>query len=133
MSWLAGQGAIVSLPFGHCPAYDVIADFGDRLLRVEVKTSTCRSQAPGRWAVTVCTRGGNQSWSGLVKEIDPARTDFLFAHAGDGRRWFIPTTALEGRSTIALGGPKYSEFEVERGDPLPVREGASAALDSPGD
>ena len=41
-------------------------------------------------SVTVCTRGGNQSWSGLVKRLDPTSCDYLFVLVGDGRRWFIP-------------------------------------------
>ena len=35
---------------------------------------------------------------------------------------------VEGGSAIHLGGPKYSEFEVETGDPIPgytVEEGPS--------
>jgi hypothetical protein len=68
--------------------------------------------------VSIATRGGNQSWSGIVKYFDPERCDFLFVLVGDGRRWFIPTDALQARWTLQLGGPKYSEFEVEPGQPL---------------
>jgi hypothetical protein len=71
---------------------------------------------------------GNQSWSGLVKRFDPESCDYLFAVVGDGRRWCIPSDALIGKTSIALGGPRYAEFEVEQGPPLPGRpdeEGAS--------
>ena len=44
----------------------------------------------------------------------------LFVHVGDGRRWFIPAAAVEGRTAVNLGGPKYAEFEVEPGRPLPM-------------
>lgn len=115
--WLVAQGAHVSIPFGHSPHYDLIADFGGRLARVQVKTSTCRYK--GRWSVTVCTRGGNQSWSGLVKTLDLDQFDYLFVLVADGRQWFIPADRVEGGSGIHLGGPKYSEFEVDRGDPIP--------------
>jgi hypothetical protein len=37
---------------------------------------------------------------------------------GDGRRWFIPGSAVEGTSTLNLGGRKYSEFEIEPGAPI---------------
>ena len=36
----------------------------------------------------------------------------------DGRRWFIPSDAIQVRRSICLGGPKYSEFEVESGKPF---------------
>jgi hypothetical protein len=115
--WLVAQRAQVSIPFGHSPHYDLVADLNGRLLRVQVKTCACRYKE--RWAVTVCTRGGNQSWSGLVKKLDFDRFDFLFVLAADGRQWFIPADRVEGGRGILLGGPKYAEFEVEPGDPIP--------------
>jgi hypothetical protein len=39
-------------------------------------------------------------------------------HVGDGRRWFIPSCAVEGGSGIVLGGPKYEAYEVESDRPL---------------
>jgi len=40
----------------------------------------------------------------------------------DGRRWFIPARAVEARTGRLLGGPKYAEFEIDRGRPLPSRD-----------
>jgi hypothetical protein len=117
MEWLASKGAHLYVPVGHSPDVDVVAGFGRRLLRVEVKTSTHRREG-GNWSVVIATRGGNQSWTGLVKYFDPGRCDFLFVHVGDGRRWFIPSGELSCRAGLTLGGTKYSEFEVEPGRPL---------------
>ena len=117
--WFKTRGAAVFMPLGHSPNYDLVADFGQRALRVQVKTSTCWRN--GRYDLTLATRGGNQSWQGLVKHLDPSRCDYLFAHVGDGRRWFIPTPELGGGSHIALGGPKYAAYEVEPGEPLQSR------------
>ena len=125
MHWLACRGATIFFPFGHSPHVDLIADFGDELVRVQVKTCTCWTGR--RWDVTLCTRGGNQSWNGVVKRLDPSRCDALFVHVGDGRRWYIPTSSLGGGSGLVLGGPKYAEFEIEPGDPLPARAVRTAA------
>ena len=119
MGWLAWAGAIVCKPLFESPDYDLRADFGDRIDRVQVKTSTCWRN--DRWEVTLATRGGNQSWSGLVKRLDPTRCDTLFVHVGDGRRWYIPATALGGGSGILLRGPKYADYAVEPGQPLQAR------------
>jgi len=120
MQWLTWAGALVSKPLFECSDYDLVADFFDgRMLRVQVKTST--SFRHGRFEVTLCTRGGNQSWNGLVKLLDPTRCDALFVHVGDGRRWFIPATKLGGGSGILLGGPKYAAYEVDPGLPLQSR------------
>jgi hypothetical protein len=126
MQWLTAAGASLSVPLFNNSDYDLIADWGGRLDRVQVKTSTC--WAHNRWVVALCTRGGNQSWNGIVKKIDASRCDSLFVHVGDGRRWFIPVTAIGGGSGMVLGGPKYCEFEVEQGDPLPTREAAKAVF-----
>ncbi len=78
--------------------------------------------------MTLCTRGGNRSWSGLVKKLDLDQFDYLFVLVADGRQWFIPADRVEGGRAILLGGPKYSEFEVEPGDPIPARHALRARL-----
>jgi len=119
INWLFSAGAQVYFPLFTNSDVDLIADFGDRIDRVQVKTSTC--WRGNRWEVTLATRGGNQSWSGLVKRLDAARCDALFVHVDDGRRWYIPATVLGGGSGILLGGPKYADYEVEPGAPLQAR------------
>jgi hypothetical protein len=119
MSWLVKAGAFVFKPLFEHPDYDLVADFEGKLVRVQVKTSTCWRDR--RWMVTLATRGGNQSWSGLVKVLDRTRCDSLFVHVGDGRRWYIPAESLLGGSGLSLGGPQYAAFEVDPGSPLPAR------------
>ena len=121
IEWLTSVGATVLLPFGHSPDYDLVGEAHGRLLRVQVKTSTqLRLTATGqtRYAVALATCGGNQSWNGVPKPLDPCRVDYLFALTGEGRRWFIPSTMLEAVRAITLDGPKYSEFEIDPGRPI---------------
>ena len=117
MQWMAAAGATIAVPLGHSPDWDFVAEQRGRLMRVQVKTSTFRRN--GRWEVTLCTRGGNRSWSGVVKRLDGSRFDVLFVHVGDGRRWLIPAGEIAAGTSILLGGPKYARFEVDRGAPLP--------------
>ena len=135
MEWLVSKGALVWVPLGHSPDVDLVAELDRRLLKVQVKTSTCRGTTPrGReqWKVSIATNGGNQSWSGHVKKFDPTKVDYLFALVGDGRRWMVPATAVEGQRAIVLGGARYSEFEVERGQPIEhlIYSDTSRSLDS---
>jgi PD-(D/E)XK nuclease superfamily protein len=116
--WLVGAGASVFIPLGHSPDYDLVADLEGRLLRVQVKTSGYFIR--GRWNVALATRGGNQSWTGIVKRFSPERADFLFVLVADGRRWFIPAREIDGGTGIILGGPKYARFEVDPGRPFPA-------------
>ena len=121
IEWLTSVGALVLLPVGHSPHYDLIADANGRLLRVQVKTSTglgFTASGQSRFPTSLATSGGNQSWNGVAKPIDVGRVDYLFALTGGGRRWFIPTPMLEAHRQIVLAGPKYSEFEIEPGRPI---------------
>jgi hypothetical protein len=90
-----GRGGHGLHPLWPQPRCRLVACTHGRLLRVQVKTSTQRERR---------------------EEGDrPGTLDYLFAHTGDGRRWFIPSLVLEARNAITLGGPKYSEFEIEPG------------------
>jgi hypothetical protein len=104
------------MPLGHSPDIDLVTRIDGELVGVQVKTSTVVRR--GRFEVAVCTRGGNQSWSGLVKRFSAERCDWLFVLVADGRRWFIPAHAVEGGTGLRLGGPKYAAYEVEPGRPL---------------
>lgn len=76
--------------------------------------------------------GGNQSWNGAAKKLDPTSVDYIYVLTGDGRRWFIPSTALEAGTAITLGGPKYSEFEIEATNPLDrLVYGEGGSIESP--
>jgi Holliday junction resolvase-like predicted endonuclease len=113
MEWLASKGYGVYYPIGHSPDCDLIVDDGHALRRVQVKTTTQWHHR--RWIVTLCTRGGNRSWNGVVKHFSSSRCDSLFVVVADGRSWFVPADAVGGGSGIVLGGPKYAEYEVEPG------------------
>ncbi len=116
VSWLAQTGYGVWIPLGHSPDCDLIAQRDEELLRIQVKTSTLYRK--DRWMVAICTRGGNQSWNRVVRRFDQTRYDRLFVVVADWRCWFIPSSAIEARSGINLGGPKYSEFEVRPPHPM---------------
>ncbi len=117
MAWLTRLGAHVWVPLFHSPDIDLIAQLEERLLRVQVKTSSVASN--GRWKVSIATRGGNQSWTGTVKHFDHSRCDFLFVTVSGGRSWFIPATAVDGATGVCLGGPKYAEYEVPESGAMP--------------
>ena len=122
--WLLSQPRIdVFIPFGHNPDADLIADIDGRLVRVQVKTSALHVKN-GRYQVSLATRGGNQSWNRIVKRFSSTRCEYLFVLIEDGRQWFIPSTAVEGSTSIIVGGPKYAAFEVARGRPFDVMKAA---------
>ncbi len=62
IGWLIDQGAQVFLPLGHSPDVDLVADFADRLTRVQVKTSTVHRN--DRFEVTLATRAAIEAGTG---------------------------------------------------------------------
>jgi hypothetical protein len=125
MEWLGSEGYAVFVPVTHSRDVDLIGvDPQGTVVRVQVKTSTFARN--GRWEVAICTRGGNQSWSGMVKRFAPERCDLLFVLVGDGRRWCIPADRVEGANGITLGGLKYAAFEIEPGRPLAAPAGGDS-------
>jgi hypothetical protein len=106
----------VFVPFGHSPDVDLVALRGAETLRVQVKT--CTYFVNRRWAVTLDTRRDNRSWTGRVKRFSAERCSHLFVVVGDGRRWFMAATAVDGGSGLMLGGPKYASYEVAPGRPI---------------
>jgi PD-(D/E)XK nuclease superfamily protein len=73
IEWLWSRGCPVWYPLGHSPDVDLVARVDGRLVGIQVKTSTVVRGR--RFEVTLCTRGGNRSWSGLVKRFSPERCD----------------------------------------------------------
>lgn len=121
MEWFGRAGWSVFFPVTHSPDVDLVVLRGDETQRVQVKTS--RAARNGRYEVTLCTRGGNQSWNGITNLFSPTRCDLLFVLVADGRRWCIPSARVAAGQGILLGGPKYAAFEVERGLPFDGERG----------
>jgi hypothetical protein len=60
--WLFSAGADVYVPLCTSPDVDLIADFGNRVDRVQVKTSTCWRN--GRWNVTLALAAATGAGTG---------------------------------------------------------------------
>jgi hypothetical protein len=77
IEWLTRIGAGVWTPLGHSPDADLMAELDGQLFRIQVKTTAGRVRTPNghwRWDVSLCTNGGNQSWSRMAKALDPSRS-----------------------------------------------------------
>lgn len=100
IAWFAYEGWTVSVPLVDNQGYDLVADDGQQLHRVQVKTAT--SQAPsGGWIVELRTNGGNQTRL-RSRPFDAAASDLLYVLT-DGGRWLIPTCEVAARTSLTLG------------------------------
>jgi hypothetical protein len=60
IAWFMANGYCVLMPLSESQPYDLVVDDGERLQRVQVKTTTAKSPY-GRYVVSLQTAGGNQS------------------------------------------------------------------------
>jgi hypothetical protein len=94
-------GWSVSMPLIDSQPYDLVADDGGRLHRVQVKTTTYRSRY-GVFVVSLATRGGNQSFH-TSKDFDPSTSDLLYVLTDERERYLIPTRAISTKTSVSLG------------------------------
>ena len=101
------------MPLSESQAYDLVVDDGHGLLRVQVKTTTCRGRY-GRFTVSLCTAGGNQSFH-TRKPFDNTASDLLFVLTDDGCQYVIPSPEINAKRALSLG-QKWARFRVVVGE-----------------
>jgi PD-(D/E)XK endonuclease len=98
IAYYAAKGYAVFIPVSDVSRYDLIVDTGERLLRVEVKTTT---QVNGH--VRLTTQGGNQSWNRVIKKISSDECDLVFlVNLNTGSEQEYEASFLTGRSSIKV-------------------------------
>lgn len=100
--YFGGLGWAVSVPLIDSQPYDLVVDDGQRLQRVQVKTTTRRARS-GAFVVQLCTRGGNQSFH-TTKYFDPASCDLLYVLTDEPARFVVPTSTITVRASLTLSG-----------------------------
>ena len=92
----AGLGFGVARPYGDNQRYDFIVDCGQRLCRVQIKSTTYSQQGCYRLRATRHLRGREISYQS-------SEVDFLVAHVIPEEAWFIlPIQAIGARSILTL-------------------------------
>lgn len=112
--WFGSLGWSISVPLIDSQPYDLVVDDGQRLHRVQVKTTTRRSPY-GVYVVQLETRGGNQSFN-TGKPFDPGACDLLYVLTDARTRYLIPTAEITSKTALSLGR-KVSTYR------LPAHEG----------
>lgn len=100
-AWYTLCGEDVSWPL-EPSRYDLVVQRGDRMCRVQVKTTTVRVR--GTWKVYLSTsRGGRRTY-------DPDEVDEFFVIDGDMAYYLIPVAVVGGLQAIHLSA--YADYRV---------------------
>lgn len=111
IAWFSTHGYRVFIPLaGECQRYDLVVDNGDRLFRVEVKTTT--SNQKSAWSVELRTSGGNKSGTGKTKRLDADEFDLLFVATPEAM-YLFDAAEVAGRSSLKFGhGDKHHQRQI---------------------
>jgi hypothetical protein len=110
IAWFAENHYRVSIPLTDSQDYDLVVDDGDRLYKVQVRT-TYRLEYESIYKVNLVVSGGNRSGTGKVKYFDPGCVDLLFVLTDAGDRFLIPCDEITTRKSINLGA-NYQKYRV---------------------
>jgi Holliday junction resolvase-like predicted endonuclease len=106
---LTVRGYGISRTLFDSDKYDLIADDGNTLLKVQVKSTRYKNKS-GYYEAALKTTGGNTK-SNTIRARATSDYDYLFVAADNGQCWFIPALLL-GKMAVVLG-PKWSEYELK--------------------
>ena len=110
IAYYSKLGYTVSIPLTDTQDYDIIVDTGETLLKVQVKTTTCKSEY-NNYQLNLKVSGGNRSGEGKVKTFDQNNCDLVFAMTNDFEFYSIPRKEITSKTGISLG-EKYLPFKV---------------------
>jgi hypothetical protein len=111
IAWFTLAGYVVSLPLTDSQDYDLVADRGEGLHRIQVRTTTHRRGM--HYKVNLRVLGGNQSWSGVAKTPADMQYDLLFVVSEDGEMYLLPKAKL-GRNSFTLNHDARERYGIGR-------------------
>lgn len=120
--YYTSQGCAVSMPLTDNTRYDIIVDDGERLVRVQCKSTGYRTPH-GVYEAALQTSGGNKSGTGKQSRITEKDCEAVFVYRLDGVMYHFPVEHVTGRKSINLGklqtgfivSPTYGSQALEVG------------------
>ena len=110
MTYYAKLGWTISVPVTDSQDYDLLVDNGNRLFKVQVKTTKCKANS-GNYTASLTTNGGNRSGTGKTKKFDDNSSDLLFILTDAGDCYSIPTSEISATTAVTLCD-KYLPYRV---------------------
>ncbi len=111
IAYFSRIGLQVAIPLTDTQPWDLIIENGDRLERVQVKTTTQRMASQRGYVVGLKTIGSNTKRT-LRRDFNPSDYEWLFVVCGDACVYMIPTEAITARTQLYLGR-KFEPFRLE--------------------
>lgn len=109
IAYYTSNGYIVSIPLNDTQDYDLIVDKDNRIYKVQVKATSCKTKY-GSYQVALKSCGGTKGCT--YKTILNTNIDEIFIVTDNLDIYIIPIDKVENYSTLNLCD-KYSMFKVK--------------------
>jgi hypothetical protein len=106
---LTELGYKVAIPLVDNQEYDLIVDIEGDLFKVEVKSTSVKTNT-GNWSVQIKKVRPNRS-SNTITGFDNTLVDFLFVYTTAGDCFLIPAEEIDTNSQLSVPG-KFSVYKV---------------------
>lgn len=105
---LAKKGFKISIPLVDAQEYDLIVDDGNKLLKVQVKTTGYKRR--DRYEVQLKRVHHNKTGNQL-RPFDASLVDVLVVLCSDNSIYIIPSTEINAKNSLALV-EKYDKWKI---------------------
>lgn len=109
IAYYSSNGYIVSIPLNDTQDYDLIVDKNNKLKKVQVKSSACKTRF-GNYQIALKSCGGTKG--NTYKTVIETNVDELFILTENQEIYVIPTNELSNKSTLNICN-KYEKYKVE--------------------
>ena len=99
IAYYTSNGYTVSIPLNDTQDYDLIVDKNDKISKVQVKATSCKTKY-GIYQVALKSTGGTKGKT--YKTLIDTKVDELFILTDKMDIYIIPINKIENRSTINL-------------------------------
>ena len=111
IAYYTSNGYIVSIPLNDTQDYDLIVEKDNKLSRVQVKATSCKTKY-GIYQVALKSCGGTKGKT--YKTVIETNIDELFILTEDLNIYILPIEEIKNRSTLNICN-KYERYKIHTG------------------
>ena len=109
IAYYTSNGYVVSIPLNDTQDYDLIVDKDNRIYKVQVKATSCKTKY-GSYQVALKSCGGTKGKT--YKTVIETNIDELFIVTDTMNIFIIPIEVIKNKSTINLC-EKYEKYKIQ--------------------
>ena len=109
IAYYSSNGYTISIPLNDTQDYDLIVDKNNKLKRIQVKSTGCKTKY-GKYQIALKSCGGTKGRT--YKTVIDTNVDELFVVTKDLGMYAIPIENIKNKSTLNICY-KYENFKVK--------------------